>query len=418
MTTSASALEEALVREAIQQEAQFEKRSCLILAAIVAACYALMLGLEKVSPALLQDIGWLAVGAVMALLGLAGAIHWGWHSPLTAYGNVLLQVGIVSGAIYLDSRNQGPAYALSSMPPLAYALVIGLTAFRLRPALTFFAGAVSAGQFLLLYLIWLRPAIRPEELEQWPSLGLGVTLMKVIILAGVGLAAGLAAWRLEKEVSKGVQRARRLDSLKRVFGRYVSPAVAERALREEALQKPRRARAVIMFGDLRGFTAYASVRSPEEVVTLLNQYLEAACAVIERQGGMVNKFIGDGFLALFGIPVAQPDQAAAALRAAQALIRELEPILQPHGLAFGCAVHEGEVMAGEVGSAERCEFTVIGDAVNTAARVEGLNRELGTICLVTAPVAAGLIGDFHLENRGPQAIRGLAEPLEVFSLRL
>src|SRR5204863_1544671 len=133
-------------------------------------------------------------------------------------------------------------------------------------------------------------------------------------------------------------------------------------------------------------------------------YFTIVCRVIEEEGGMVNKFMGDGFMALFGVPVPQKNGIDRATRASQRLPSELVPILGKHGLQMGVAIHTGAVMAGEIGSQGRCEYTIIGQTVNTASRIESLNRPLKTLRLVSSHVERRLAGRYKFTSKGKQDI--------------
>ncbi|GAB5471492.1 MAG: adenylate/guanylate cyclase domain-containing protein [Rhodospirillales bacterium] len=186
-------------------------------------------------------------------------------------------------------------------------------------------------------------------------------------------------------------------------------------------------RAVIWVSDLRGFTDLSNRLSGPEVTVLLNAYFQCLVGAIEASGGQVLKFIGDGLLAVF--PFEGDEEAGkaaeAALTAAEQSLTALEilnrappPVVAAisgwRPLRNGIALHEGEVFFGNVGSPGRLDFTVIGRAVNEAARVEALSKSLDRSLLITAPVAARL--DRPLVALGAQPLRGLAESLEVFGL--
>jgi adenylate cyclase len=182
----------------------------------------------------------------------------------------------------------------------------------------------------------------------------------------------------------------------------------------------------VLSSDLRGFTAMSERLAPAEVVAQLNAYHGAMLEEVRRQGGVLDKFIGDGMLAVFGLPQgerpAPPDAGArAAVACARGMLSALERLnveraaqgLSP--LKIGIGVHTGPVIAGNIGApGHRLEFTVIGDAVNTASRVEGLTKECGEPVLVTAGAAERL--DEPLRELPPMLVRGKQEPLRVFGL--
>lgn len=183
--------------------------------------------------------------------------------------------------------------------------------------------------------------------------------------------------------------------------------------------------AVIWVSDLRGFSALTDRLPSTDVLAVLNAYFECLTASITRHGGEVLKFIGDGLLAVFPFQRDGGERAAAhaALSAARSALRALDEInrqpppaladkIRGHPLRTGIALHHGEVLFGNVGGAERLDFTVIGRAVNEASRIEQLTKELGCPILVSEPVARLL--DARLVHRGRHVLRGIAAPVAVY----
>ncbi len=413
-------MERALSEDIQRREARSEAVSCLVVMGVVVISFlVLTVARPFSSPELYAAIGGVMMTALVGFGLLAAAIQWWGYFPAAKWINVFLQVSCVSLVIWFDQLNLGPVYALSSMPPLFYALVIGLTGFRLQAGLTFFAGLVSVGQFAILYYGVLLPALSEENLRQIPSLGPAITIMKFLVLGGVSVACGISALQLRRTVRGKVQEELRNAELQRTFGRYVSPEVAREVVAAGSeWMRPRVVEAVILFGDLRNFTAYAGQHTPAEVAATLNEYFEVACRIVESEGGVVNKFLGDGFLAIFGVPVRQDNAAIAAARAAWRLTTETGAALQAKGLSVGVAMHVGEVIAGEIGSSGRCEFTVIGQVVNLAARLEALNRVFGTQRLLTSELNQKISTSCITRSLGRREIRGIDEPVEVFELEM
>ncbi|KJS32821.1 MAG: hypothetical protein VR64_04585 [Desulfatitalea sp. BRH_c12] len=209
------------------------------------------------------------------------------------------------------------------------------------------------------------------------------------------------------------------------FGKYVGNEVLDMILAnpETAWLKGTSNEATILFGDVRGFTSYAAGKAPQQVVEALNTYLEIATRVIIQHGGYIDKFIGDAVLGVFGVPVYRQDHVERALRAAVYLQQELRKESR-HGnqllAAVGISIHTGEVVAGNVGSQSKMEYTVIGNTVNLAAR---LNALAGRGEVVVSRVIkehfdrtekAGL--EFQFAAIGPQVIKGITDPVEVFKI--
>ena len=161
--------------------------------------------------------------------------------------------------------------------------------------------------------------------------------------------------------------------------------MVERLLSADADDAAESHNVAVMFVDIRSFTAAARQRTPEEVVQRLDRAFEVLVEIVDRNGGIVNKFLGDGFLALFGAPLEDPDAGHRAVTAAREILEAMERAnaASDWPLRLGIGIHIGKVVAGNVGSSRRKEYTVIGDTVNFAARLEALNKEFGSQLLVS-----------------------------------
>jgi class 3 adenylate cyclase len=206
------------------------------------------------------------------------------------------------------------------------------------------------------------------------------------------------------------------ERLREAFGAYVDPGLAERVLREGSDLAGEETAVTILFLDIRDFTSFAEQARPEEVVALLNGFWELVVPVLLRHGGHANKFIGDGLLGVFGAPQRLPDHAGGAVRAACEIARLVQERYKGE-VGVGIGVNSGRVVAGTVGGGGRVEFTVIGDAVNTASRVEAVTRETGDRVLITESTRALLPErEFTLEQRPAVQLKGKREQVPLWAL--
>jgi adenylate cyclase len=179
-------------------------------------------------------------------------------------------------------------------------------------------------------------------------------------------------------------------------------------------------RAALLYADLRGFTAMSEATEPAVVITALDAWFDRIAGAVHAFGGEVLKFIGDGVLAIFpvtGVPAAACDAALRAITAARAGMAHLDAERAAQGLPplpFGAALHVGEILWGNIGAADRLDFTAIGSAVNLVSRLEGLCRPLGRSVLISGAVAAET--STPLVPLGEHALRGIAAPCAVFTL--
>jgi len=220
------------------------------------------------------------------------------------------------------------------------------------------------------------------------------------------------------------------DRLRGVFRRFVSRDVADRLVDSpeawEAIAAGRKRQVVVLFSDVRGFTSRSENAEPAELVKQLNEYLTAMVAVVFRHGGTLDKFIGDAVMAHWGSlddneqGRKDGEHCRAALAAAREMHVELERLNQAwikegrEPFAIGIGIHLGEVVAAELGSPERIEFGVIGDAVNLASRIEGLTKPFESEVIFSAQVneAAGSTGALSL---GKVRVKGRSAPVELFA---
>lgn len=199
--------------------------------------------------------------------------------------------------------------------------------------------------------------------------------------------------------------------------------MVERVLTGDALRLAGERKVVtILFADLRGSTALAEQLAPEAVVGVLNTYLGAMARSVFAHGGILDKFLGDGLMAVFGVLDDGTNGAAPAARAAleiRRVIAQLNGERTRRGepeIRYGIGIHIGEVVLGAVGLPERSDYTAIGDAVNTASRMESLTKEYGVDTVLSADAAARVDGVVPLRPLGAAQVKGKAAPIEVFAL--
>lgn len=204
------------------------------------------------------------------------------------------------------------------------------------------------------------------------------------------------------------------EEIREAFGTYMDHNVVELILSGDFPPEGIQVVVSVLFCDVRGFTSYAETASAPEVIATLNEMFAVMVPIVEKHGGHVDKFLGDGLLAVFGAPAFYADHADRAVAAAQEIVAAL--ISGESDLRVGAGVNTGPVVAGPLGGAGRLNFSVIGDAVNVAARVEAATRETGDDLLFTEATCQMFQRKVDWVSRGALTLKGKSEPLELFTL--
>jgi adenylate cyclase len=219
----------------------------------------------------------------------------------------------------------------------------------------------------------------------------------------------------------GVERKRRY--LKEAFSHYLSPQVAKKILQDpERLRLGgQRVQATVLFSDLAGFTEMSERLEPEEVVSVMTRYMTEMTRIIFKYNGTLDKFIGDAIMAVWGAPAEDEDQALPSCMAALEMQRRTKNLsdditIQGYRLSMRIGINTGIVMAGNMGSEERFDFTVIGDNVNVASRLEGLNKVYGTGIIISDATRARLDGKVTSRELGSAKVKGKKQAIRVYEL--
>jgi class 3 adenylate cyclase len=215
-----------------------------------------------------------------------------------------------------------------------------------------------------------------------------------------------------------VEGLRERERIREAFGTYLDREIAEYILSEGYDEEGVEVEVSVLFTDVQDFTQYSADKTPSEVVSALNRLFEVIVPILARHGGHVDKFEGDGLLAVFGAPEAFADHAERAVRAACEISEAVNDRGEAGALTVGIGVNTGRVVAGAIGGAGRLNFSVIGAAVNVAARVEAATREVDDTILITSETWKLLSSQFEAESRGKIELKGLDEPMTLYAPKL
>ena len=325
------------------------------------------------------------------------------------YLSAFIEISTPTVALALHIDNMGSVQALGYVVPLTYFIFIILSTLRLDFWLSTFTGFVAAAELFAMAMFY-HPDSPPD---------VDYHLIRSLIVFICGVLAGAVGVQLRRHFVKSIAAVNARDRVTNLFGQHVSPQVVERLLTEGTSTESNTRHVAVMFVDFRSFTAAARSRSPQEIVDRLDGIFAVLVEILDRHGGIVNKFLGDGFLALFGAPLETPDAAHHAVAAARemlvAMAHNNEASAWP--LRIGIGLHFGEVVAGNIGSQRRKEYTVIGDTVNLAARIEALNKDFNSQFLLSDVVRRAVGADCDdAISLGAVDIRGYDRPMAIWRL--
>ena len=341
------------------------------------------------------------------------------------YLNAFVETSIPSLLILLVSREIDPLYVLQSPLGLLYAVFIVLSTLRLDFRLSVFTGLVAAAEYVALSFAYigvgsgmLDGAARAAAGTPFEARPFYVAKGAMLLLAG--LAAGFVANQLKRRVSNVFRAQEERQRIVSAFGQQVSPAVVEHLLKAGPAIASTRSFVCIMFMDIRNFTPLVESKSPEEIVAFQNIVFAEAVDVVNRNHGIINQFLGDGFMATFGAPLATGRDCGNALAAARELVAGMHRLSDAGRIppiTIGVGLHAGEAVTGNVGSALRKQYSITGNVVILASRIEQLNKEYGSQIFVSREVLESAGENTAAASvLGPVKVKGREQPIELFRL--
>ncbi len=315
--------------------------------------------------------------------------------------------GMEVNATMLDNLLSGDF--MSSVPVLPTILLLLVLCLGAGIAVSLVSGA---GRNAIVYVIFLPLA---------PALGiaayaLGSWLQMVVLELGV--VVSLVGSSLGSYATEGQQKR----YIKNAFKQYLSPAVIEQLIAhpDRLTLGGEKRELTIFFSDVQGFTGISEALTPEDLTALLNEYLSAMVDIIQEEGGTIDKFEGDAIIAFWNAPLALEDHALRGVRAAlrcQAKLAEMRPSVKARigkDMRMRVGMNTGFAVVGNMGSKTRFDYTMLGDQVNLAARLEGINKQFGTYTMISGPVVAKIGGAFPARELSRVAVVGRKEPVTVY----
>jgi class 3 adenylate cyclase len=386
-----------------------------------------------------RAIGYVIVLSIFAVLGLGhyALIGRRFDRPWVKYVFITLDVAIVSALVatqpLFPSAPDLPAvmtFRGSSFP--FYFVILGVAAFSFSPAMVMWTGVAGAIGWLAAF--W-HVAGAVEGVRNWSDIppnptaeqimavvldprfgGLGGRIQESVLLVVVGFLIAVVMWRARTTLRRQLDAERDRSTLSGMFGRFVPQAIVSAMLAGRGTLAPVEREATVLFADIAGFTAMTERLGAARTVEILNVYFDEVTRIIGAHNGIVTQFQGDGVLATFNVPIEDPNHAGNAFQAAEEILAcAAARKYAGERIQVRIGLNTGSVVAGNVGGGGRQSYTVHGDTVNMAARLEALCKERGTSLLVAAATAKAL-PEAKLVAVGDIAVRGFAESATVYSL--
>jgi adenylate cyclase len=299
-----------------------------------------------------------------------------------------------------------------------YFLFIILSIFGLDLKLSIFAGFVAAAEYLILSLIYYDQHTFSGDLFvlNMPSLYIAKSLF--LLLAGV--VAGIVSLKIRKNIFSSFHTLQERNNLEKAFGQQVSKEIVDEFINNNLKITSREREATIMFLDIRNFSNFCERKTPEEINKYQNEVLSFMIEIVTDHRGIVNQILGDGFMATFGAPVEDEIHTLNAVSAANEIIRQLNVKNENREIPrtnVGIGIHCGEVVTGNVGTEDRKQYSVTGNTVILAARLEQLNKQFNSSIIVSKEVLNRISNlKISSESLGTVNLKGFGESIEVYKL--
>jgi len=334
------------------------------------------------------------------------------------YFNSFIEISIPSLGILIFAQGLHSVYALITPIAFLYFIFIILSALELSLYLSIFTGAVAAIEYFLIALFLLH---QPEKASGVPIIDFYLPYLgKSIMLFASGVLAGVVTTIIKNHMIRSYNRLNERNHIEKLFGQQVSPHIVDELIRTKQEIISRHRFVCIMFLDIRGFTPFTENKSPHEIIEYQNNIFSFMIERVNEHHGIINQFMGDGFMATFGAPISHENDCQNAVAAAIAIINDVkfrnDKKMTPE-TKLGIGLHAGEVVTGNVGTSIRKQYSITGNVVILASRLEQLNKKHNSQILISKEVLDRIDSEgVNPKQLGLVEIKGRRDPMDIYQL--
>lgn len=312
-------------------------------------------------------------------------------------------------AVYLDA----PYF-------LTYFLLIAISSLQLNFRISFFLGIMAALQYSALTYYIYNYVIPVNDIKA--HMPIASYYVRSVMMLFTGAASGMIALEINKRVQNSFKQLVEKQKIINLFGQQVSREIVDELIQRKDELDVKRVNATIMFLDIRNFSTYAETKDPQEIIEFQNNIFDPLIEIISKHKGLVNQFMGDGFMASFGIPLQTLNREQNAFNAGLEIINKIKVLAEVSIIPItrvGIGIHSGEVITGNIGNDIRKQYSIAGTTVITAARLEQLNKEYRTQFLITREFLNKIdMNGQAVESLGDVSIKGFEQPVEVMCVKV
>ncbi len=299
-----------------------------------------------------------------------------------------------------------------------YFLIIILSTLSLEFKISFFVGLQAALGYILVFFIYFNPHEISDNSSILKNEIIHIGRAALLVLGGI--VAGIVANQIKKKIHNVNNALIERNRIINMFGQQVSPSIVEELLISENQIESKKKYVCIMFLDIRGFTKFAENRTPEDIIQYQNNVFGFMIEIINKHNGIINQFLGDGYMATFGAPISSGNDSQNAINAAIEIIDKLDNNQQNAEVAntkIGIGLHSGYVVAGNVGTDVRKQYSISGNTVILASRIEQLNKTYNSRLLISREVKENVEILLPLQRIGDVGVKGREKPIDIWKVK-